>query len=122
MDDLAIRIGRLEVGVKDFAAKVEKFNSCHNRSDGQFCSRGGSGGGGSAGGSKKIPMSSVNVSYSNYVGVHGKKPTNAGGAPSSWAFRIGNETKFIHGKFGEAKDKARRMAAENGHMEIEVLG
>lgn len=40
------RITKLQEEATGLKARLDKMNSCHNKSDGQFCSRGGSGGGG----------------------------------------------------------------------------
>jgi hypothetical protein len=44
MEDPEVRIGKLEAGVSSFRKRIEKMNTCHNKGDGQFCSRGGGGG------------------------------------------------------------------------------
>lgn len=44
------RIGKLEQGVASIKERFAKMNTCHNKSDGQFCSTGGGGGGWKASG------------------------------------------------------------------------
>ena len=52
--ELFVRIGKFEAQAQAFRESVDKANSCHNASDGQFCS--GGGGTGGAVGSKVVDL------------------------------------------------------------------
>ena len=73
--------------------------------------------GGSSSGAMKIPLSRIKINKNEYIFWHGERPSGF----ADWAFDIGGETVFIHGKFSEASKKAKKIAQTKGYSRIQLL-